>query len=121
MSVNLFLFLCLAIKNLKSGLKYGYIWDTKLKNCMHMGVRRLFMTKGPAAEPTRQTHTLLEHVGDNHTNVFLRNLQCSLTQLRQLLHILQYKSLGTLFAKPASTKTWRHTPRVRPRPRSFRP
>ena len=54
-----------------------------------MGVPRLFMTKGPAAEPTRQTETLLEHVGDNHTNVFLENLQCSLTQLKKLLHILQ--------------------------------
>ena len=55
----------------------------------HMGGPRLFMTKGPAAEPTRQTETLLEHVGDNHTNVFLGNLQCSLTQLKKLLHILQ--------------------------------
>ena len=89
---------------------YAYVWayicisEAYMQICIysHMGVTRLFMTKGPAAEPTRQTETLLEHVGDNHTNVFLGNLQCSLTQLKQLLHILQYKSLGTLFAKPAS-------------------
>ena len=72
---------------------YGRIPHACFHTSTQVAVPRLFMTKGPAAEPTRPTDTLLEHVSDNHTNVFLRNSQRSLAKFEKSFHILQYNFL----------------------------